>query len=481
MKIIDLIDSEQILYSDIDLNTEIARLAHDPKECTADSLLVLPNSKKPMAEINEAPTAVLCGKDAILQDGIKAVRVKSPRSAISDAYFRFYKTDFSKTKLIGITGTNGKTSTATFIKHAFLSEGVRVGFIGTGLISVCNRTISEEFYSMTTPDPWLLYPTLKRMVEEGCEIIVMEVSSHSLELDKVAPLKFDIGVFTNLSMEHLDFHGDIEKYFEAKSKLFSLCDKAVINIDDYYGRRLACDLETEKVTVGVLWRGDAYVTNIQNRGFDGIEYIYHGRGYSFTMKLKAAGIYNIYNSMLAIAVCTELGLKPCRVKMALSTLPAISGRYEIIKDDVTVIIDYAHTDVAMENILKNLYEVKDRSQGITVIFGCGGERDKTKRARMARVAEIYADNIVITSDNSRREPVDAIISDIISGFTNDNYKVIKDRRSAITEAIIEAEKNEIIAIIGKGAEKYNIDSEGYHKFDEREIIYKALKQRSGGS
>ena len=308
MKIIDLIDSEQILYSDIDLNTEIARLAHDPKECTADSLLVLPNSKKPMAEINEAPTAVLCGKDAILQDGIKAVRVKSPRSAISGAYFRFYKTDFSKTKLIGITGTNGKTSTATFIKHAFLSEGVRVGFIGTGLISVCNRTISEEFYSMTTPDPWLLYPTLKRMVEESCEIIVMEVSSHSLELDKVAPLKFDIGVFTNLSMEHLDFHGDIEKYFEAKSKLFSLCDKAVINIDDYYGRRLACDLETEKVTVGVLWRGDAYVTNIQNRGFDGIEYVYHGRGYSFTMKLKAAGIYNIYNSMLAIAVCTELAL-----------------------------------------------------------------------------------------------------------------------------------------------------------------------------
>lgn len=477
MKIRDLIDSDQIICSDIDTELSASRIEHNPMSCTADSLLVIPNAEKAPKLIPTSPLATVCAEETVLPENIKAIRVKNPRSVIAKIYSRFSEIDYSCFKLIGVTGTNGKTSTATFIKHAFLSDGTKVGFIGTGTISIGEQIINDDFYSMTTPDPWMLYPMLKKMECAGCKVVVMEVSSHALELGKVDPLRFDIGIFTNLSMEHLDFHGDIEKYFTAKKKLFSLCDKAIINLDDYYGRKLIKELDCDKVTVGILWRGDAYVSNIQNRGFDGIEYLYHGRGYSFTMKLMAAGIYNIYNSMLAIAACTELGLKPCAVKRAISSLPTINGRYEIIKGDVTVIIDYAHTDTAMENILKNLIMAKSKDQRVTVVFGCGGERDRTKRARMAAVAEIYADNIVITSDNSRGESTDKIIADIVDGFTNNNYKIIKDRKTAITESIISADKNEIIAIIGKGAEKYNIDSTGYHKFDEREIINSALAQR----
>jgi UDP-N-acetylmuramoyl-L-alanyl-D-glutamate--2,6-diaminopimelate ligase len=198
------------------------------------------------------------------------------------------------------------------------------------------------------------------------------------------------------------------------------------------------------------------------------------------MKLKAAGIHNIYNSLLAASAAIDLGLIPCEVKRSISDLPKICGRYEIIKDDVTVIIDYAHTDIALESMLKSLTLLKQNENGITVIFGCGGERDKSKRARMARVAERYAVKTVVTTDNPRGEDEDKIIADILSGFTKQSHKTVKNREQAITETILNAQKGNVIAIIGKGAEKYTIDKSGYHSFDEHKIVFDALKTRREG-
>jgi len=477
MNALSLIDPKEIISLTASSEIEISRLEYKPEYCDENCLLVIPNSNKPPKELKILPRVVVCGADANITLKCPIIRVKNPRATIANIYARYYGIQKPHFKLIGVTGTNGKTSTATFIKHAYQALGYKVGLIGTGIIAIGDTQLNESFYSMTTPDPWILYPALAKMEKEGCYAVVMEVSSHALALEKVEPLEFDLALFTNLSMEHLDFHGSTESYYSAKKRLFSKCKKAIINIDDYYGRRLVKEIYVEKITAGILWRGDTYASNIENRGFDGIEYLYHGKSFSFAMKLRAAGVYNIYNSMLAITACCELGLKPCQVKQALSSLPAINGRYEIIKEELTVIIDYAHTDTAMENILKSLVEAKTKNQQITVIFGCGGERDKSKRARMARVAEIYADKIVITSDNPRGEEPSEIFSDIICGFINDNYQIIEDRELAINQTILNADDNEIVAIIGKGAEKYNIDKCGYHSYDEKETVMNALKLR----
>ena len=477
MKLSELIHEGEYLLCRADMDIEIESICHSATELDNCSLLVIPNSNKIPTYYNIRPRAILCDENAIIDEDIPCVRVENVRRAIAYAYSRFHRVQHPKLRLIGITGTNGKTSTSIFIKRGLEASGMKVGLIGTGQILVGDERITDDNYSMTSPDPWVLYPVLSKMEKDGCDAVIMEVSSHALALEKVAPLWFDYAVFTNMSMEHLDFHHDMEGYYEAKRKLFSRCTTAVINIDDYYGRRLTREITSRKITAGALWRGDVYVNNIDNKGFDGVDYLYHGKNFTFKMNLSSAGVFNIYNSMLAVAVCTDLGVKPCEVKRAISDLPVISGRYEIIKDEITVIIDYAHTDTAFENILKNLKQAKRGTQQLSVVFGCGGDRDKQKRPRMAAVAEKYADEIYVTSDNSRSEEPSSIIADIVKGFKKSSYKVIEDRMSAIREAVKNAKRDSIVAILGKGAEKYNIDKFGYHYFNEKEIITAALKER----
>ena len=477
MKLSEIIHDGEFLSTTADKNTEIDSICHSSEQIEENALLVIPNSNKIPTYYNIRPRAILCDENAILEGDIPCIRVENVRRAIAYAYSRFNRIQHPRMRLIGITGTNGKTSTSIFIKRGLESSGMKVGLIGTGQILIGDERITDDNYSMTSPDPWVLYPVLKEMEGRGCDAVVMEVSSHALALEKVAPLWFDYGAFTNMSMEHLDFHADMESYYLAKRKLFSSVTTAIINIDDYYGRRLARELSGRKITAGALWRGDVYVNNIENKGFDGVGYLYHGKNFTFRMNLSSAGVFNIYNSMLATAVCTDMGVAPCEVKKALSDLPVISGRYEIIKDEITVIIDYAHTDAAFENILKNLVQAKRADQKLTVVFGCGGDRDKAKRPRMAAVAETYADIIYVTTDNSRTEEPSEIIKDIVKGFKNNGYRVIEDRAKAIKDAVLCAENGGIVAIIGKGAEKYNIDRSGYHYFNEKEIISAALKER----
>ncbi len=480
MRISELIKREEYLICELDESTEFKHLTTDLADVDEEDILVVPNDNKPLdfSMLKTNPLAVICGINTVLPDNIPAIRVSNPRIATANAFYRYENPSLEGIRIIGVTGTNGKTTTATIIKEILSKCGYKVGFIGTGKIEIEDEQLADYKYSMTTPDPELLYRSLRQMRESGCDIIVMEVSSHALALDKLAPLRFTYGVFTNLSNEHLDFHKDMESYFKAKCKLLSACECAVFNIDDRYFKKAHDLFDGKKISAGILWRGDVYATNIESKGFDGSSYIYQGSGFSYKAELNLPGSYNVYNAMLASAVCIDFGCRPCDVKRILRDIPYIPGRYEIIKDEVSVIIDYAHTALAFESIMKELCINKGQGS-LTVVFGCGGNRDRSKRPMMAAAAEKYADRIIVTTDNPRTEDPKDIISDIIRGFNRGSYEIKESRRDAITYAITQADKGDIVAIIGKGPERYNIDKNGYSEFNEKEIVLEALSCRRG--
>ena len=483
MKLCELILEDECKLNEEDKNIEIKRICTSLDNFGPNCLFFIFSERtlKDFIKQKKKCGVVIVDKNIDSTDKISSrvilYRCDNARKLLAFAHFRFSGIETSPLRFIGITGTNGKTSTAILTTEILKHAGYKVGFIGTGRIEYDGLSFCEASYSMTTPDPWMLYPIIRKMQLRGCEVIVMEVSSHALALEKISPITFDYGVFTNLSAEHLDFHNGIEEYFTSKKKLFSQCKKAIFNLDDHYARRAYAERAGEKIGIGILWKGDVWATGIENNGFSGIEYMYRTHSYLFKMSLSLAGIHNIYNSMLATAVCTDMGVKPCLAKEALRSVSTLPGRFEIIKSDITVIIDYAHTAFAFENLLKEIHRAKLPKEELWTVFGCGGDRDRAKRPLFAKSSEKYADKIIVTSDNSRDEDIKQIISDIAVGFVSDNYEVIEDRKSAIEYAICQAPDNSVIAIIGKGAEKYNIDKNGYHPFDERQIILDSLKCR----
>ena len=359
-----------------------------------------------------------------------------------------------------------------------IKEGETVGFIGTGRIEINDTLLSEEFYSMTTPDPELLYPKIKEMLDYGCNYIVMEASSHALYFDKLAPIPFEIGIFTNLTEEHLDFHKDMESYYAAKLKLFKSCKIGIFNCDDRYGRKAFGAVSCRAYSIGILWPGDVMAREIVSNGLFGTEYIYRENALIFKVKTKLVGSYNIYNSMLALKALILLGFKPCNVKKDLFEISSILGRFEIREGSPLVIRDYAHTPFALENLLKTVKTLKNPKQNIKIVFGCGGERDKSKRSVMGKIAKKYCSFSIVTADNSRGENLSEIISDILEGFDEtDKRQVITDRKKAIEYAIVNADENDVIIVAGKGCENYIIDKDGKHYFNEKEIIEDAFLKR----
>lgn len=487
MNIYDLIPSEEIIEKDYNLidkeHTELVPTS-DIDSATENSILFLyrkikDNEKYREIELTQTLYCIVCDTDLIIKaQNTPLIRVKNCRKAFAYATSRALGIDYKRLKIIGITGTNGKTTTSTMIYEILKYAGYKCGYIGTGKIEIDGKVITDDFYSMTTPDPSTLYYAIKRMQDENCDYIIMEVSSHSLALEKVSPIEFECGVFTNLTPEHLDFHRCMWEYYTAKATLFERCKTAVINTDDSYGEILYDKLNIPKFSVGVVYPSDATAAKIKEIGLDGLEYFYKERELIYKIALNLPGIYNVYNSLLAAKCAYTLGVKPFLIKKAFSMLCEVDGRMTVINRSPTVIIDYAHTPFAMENALKTVYSAKGSKSKLIVVFGCGGERDKYKRSKMGNSALKYADKVFITEDNSRSEPFESILSDILKETPPTNkITVIKDRECAINTAVQSSNDEDIILLLGKGHERY-IKKDGLtFSFSEKDIVLRAVSER----
>lgn len=471
LDILNRIDPTKI-SEDIDVEKDVEISVSSP--CERSLLFVTRRVSGGYSEIiaSNRPYAIVCEKEyAKSINEVPTITVRNARRALALAYSVEYRVDYKRLSVIGVTGTNGKTTTATLIHHILSESGIKCGFIGTGVVRIGREDATPDDYTMTTPDPSVLYPLLYKMQRDGCEAVVMEVSSHAIALEKVAGIEFSLAVFTNLTPEHMDFHTSIEEYFDTKLKLLRAAHRCIVNIDDRYGIEAKKRLGAKAQTVGIVRGGDASATEISSRGMEGSEFYYRTDELIFHVCTDLPGAFNIYNVMLAISAAIDYGIKPCIAKKAIKSGVFVRGRMEKIHSEPSVIIDYAHTPFAFDNALKTLKNSKKPRQRLIVVFGCGGERDKFKRAQMGLVASKYADYIILTEDNSRGEPTKEIIDQILDGVSvGVEHAVIEDRKAAIIRALGIANKNDVVAIIGKGHECYKIDSSGIHHFDEREIV-----------
>ncbi len=378
-------------------------------------------------------------------------------------------------KLIGVTGTNGKTSITYMLKSVLESSGIKCGLIGT-----IQNMIGDEVFEAknTTPGIYELQELFAKMKSAGCTHVLMEVSSHALDQGRVEGLCFELALFTNLTQDHLDYHKTMDNYLAAKKKLFGMCKTAIINADDAYAMALCDGLDCEIITYSAQNDNSTYTAkNISYRP-DSVEYEFVGFGAISRMRLSTGGKFSVYNSMCAGCAALKLGISLNDISAALARLSGVKGRAEVVPTgkDFTVIIDYAHTPDGLKNILSTFRECEKNR--LIVLFGCGGDRDKTKRPQMGSIASRLADFVIVTSDNPRTEEPDVIIRDILDGMksTTTPYKVISNRIEAIKYAVKKAQKGDIIVLAGKGHETYQILNTGVIHLDEREVVSDALKE-----
>ncbi len=432
--------------------------------------------------INEA---VKRGAGAIVTEtelnasGCPVVIVRNVRSAYSVALSRIYGSPSEKMKMIAVTGTNGKTTVCSMISSALNLSGRKCAMIGTLGAGFNGKKTSLS--SMTTPDPEVLYALLGKYAEAGAEYVVMEASSHSLALNKLDGIHFDISAITNMSAEHLDFHGDMERYYEAKRSLFDRSEKAVILCDDFYTRKMCDEISCKCVTCSVTDTDcDYYAENIGCSFENGTVLTMVGKFGSLPLHSDIPAEFTVSNIMLAATVLKELGLSGNEIYRGISALKGVDGRMERVEThrDFSVFIDFAHTPDALFKLLTSVRSQKKVNERIVTLFGCGGDRDKSKRSLMGAVASHLSDMVIVTADNSRSEDTAQIIEEILSGVDKGKACIrIDDREKAIEYAIMNAGSGDIILLCGKGHETYEIGKNGKRPFSEKEIVKKALIKR----
>ncbi len=399
--------------------------------------------------------------------------VKDSRAIYSSICANFFGNPADKLKLIGLTGTNGKTTTTFLIKQILENIGKKVGLIGTVQNMICDEVYPAKY---TTPDPYELQKLFSKMVEAGCEYVVMEVSSQALAQGRVNGLRFKVAAFTNLTQDHLDYHKTWENYFEAKKILFKNCDIAVTNADDKNGLEIVKGLDFEKIVTYAVDKNDAtYVAKNVKFKSSGVEYELVG-DFIGRCSCPIPGRFSVYNSLCAASCALALGISFDDVLSSISKSKGVKGRIEVVPTgrDFTIIIDYAHSPDGLENIITSLKEI---AQGrVVTLFGCGGDRDKTKRPKMGKIAAELSDFCIVTSDNPRSENPSEIIKDILVGMKDIKtpYKVVENRKEAIAYAIKNAQPKDIILLAGKGHETYQILPTGTIHFDEREVVAEIL-------
>ncbi len=475
MKLSRLLDEISPLEVHTCGDAEISDICFDSRACKKGSLFVAVRGYKTDGH-KYIEKAVENGASAVIAEEkpvcpVPWARVENSRRALASASAAFYGHPEKRLKIVGVTGTNGKTTVTNLIKTVLESCGEKCGLIGTNGNMIGSRMLYTE---RTTPESKDLYALLKEMADEGCTYAVMEVSSHSLALDRVWGLEFESAVFTNLTQDHLDFHATMDDYARAKSILFDRCRKAVVNSDDAYCGVMLERCRRSKMTYSAKDPGaDAFANDIE-LGQQGVSFNLVFAGGNFPVYLGIPGMFSVYNALAALGCCISLGIDPDDVVSALKSAHGVKGRAQVVpvNADYTVMLDYAHTPDGVENILK---AARGFARGrVVALFGCGGDRDKTKRPIMGKAAGSLADFCIVTSDNPRSENPGDIINDILPGVmeTSCPYVVIEDRREAIRYALQNGRKDDVIVLMGKGHEDYQEINGVRHHLDEYEEVMK---------
>lgn len=428
--------------------------------------------------IAKGAVAVVCEEIPFLSEentvlserNVAFIQVKDSADALGKLLSAWYDHPSRKLKLVGVTGTNGKTTIATLLYEMFRKMGHKVGLLST----VCNYIDGEAIPTEhTTPDPITLHSLIARMAEAGCEYAFMEVSSHSIDQKRISGLSFDGGIFTNLTRDHLDYHKTVENYLKAKKKFFDDLPAeafALTNADDKSGLVMLQNTAARKLTYSLRTLAD-FKGKILESHFEGTEMIINGR----EVVVHFVGRFNAYNLLAVYGAAVSLGKDPEETLIVLSTLHSVSGRFETIRSPqgYTAIVDYAHTPDALTNVLKGIEEVLDGRGRIITVVGAGGNRDKGKRPLMAKEAVKLSDQVILTSDNPRFEEPDDIINDMIAGLTKADMErtlCITDRAQAIKTATMLAKKGDVILVAGKGHEDYQEVKGVKHHFDDKEVL-----------
>ena len=474
MKLKELLKNISVLESNVDMEMDIESVAYDSRKVTPGSLFVAitgfasdGNRFIPMALEKGAKVVVTAKKP---EGEIPYVLVESDRLALALLGVNFYGNPAESMIMIGLTGTNGKTSSTLLLKHILETvKGAKVGLIGTMENRIGDVVIPTE---RTTPESFDLQGLFAQMRDAGCTHMVMEVSSHALTLERVGGVHYDVAAFTNLTEDHLDFHGTMENYCDAKAELFARCGKAVANCDDPWFDRVTAKAACSVLKTSVAGAGDLRAKNVEMLS-DGISFTAVFGEETAQVRLPIPGKFTVYNVLTVMGIALQLGISLADAAKALETAEGVKGRVEVVPTPgkpYTVLIDYAHTPDGLENVLSS---VKDFCKGrLIAVFGCGGDRDRTKRPIMGRIGAELADLAIITSDNPRTEVPMDIIKDIVAGLseTTKNYEVIENRIDAIHHAMDIAQKDDIIVLAGKGHETYQEICGVKHHLDEREVV-----------
>lgn len=481
MQLKDLLNHVETIETTGKLDIEISGVAYDSRKVKPGFVFVcikgfqtdghkyIPNA------LAQGAAAIVVQEDA-LAGNAACIRVADSRRALAIIGANFYGNPAKDLKIVGVTGTNGKTTVTTLLKHVLEFSGKKVGLIGTNGNMIGGEVLPSE---RTTPESLELHELFAQMRGEQVEYVVMEVSSHSLELSRVYGIKFCIGVFTNLTQDHLDFHVTMENYLNAKKKLFEQSALGIINVDDERGHSMIETVPCETVTYSIDNESDFRAENlkISSRGviFDVVT-----KTATTPVRLGIPGRFSVYNALAAIAACNALGITKENTVNGLLLAKGVKGRAETVytKTDYTVIIDYAHTPDGLENIIETVREFAEGR--VITLFGCGGDRDRSKRSVMGEIAGKLSDFCIITSDNPRTEDPMQIILQIEEGMkkTGCAYTVIENRREAIRFALENAHAGDCIILAGKGHETYQIIGTEKRHFDEREVVQELLAKQA---
>lgn len=427
--------------------------------------------------IESGAAAVVCESlPEVLQKGVTYIEVENSAAALAYMASNYYGIPSQSIKLVGVTGTNGKTTIASLLYQLFKNAGYKTGLLSTVKVMVGDR---EYKATHTTPDSLTINKYLSEMAEEGVEYCFMEVSSHGIHQSRTEGLHFAGGIFTNLSHDHLDYHKTFAEYRDVKKQFFDQLPKtafALVNVDDKNGLVMLQNTKAKKLTYALKTYAD-YKAQILENQLSGLLLKIDGQ----EVWVKLIGTFNAYNLLAIYATAVNLGLQEQEVLTLMSELESVSGRFQYIISDtnVTAIVDYAHTPDALENVLKTIESIRTRNEQLITVVGCGGDRDTTKRPVMANIASSFSDKAIFTSDNPRTENPEAIIEDMEKGVEPHNYKktiAITDRKQAIKTACQLAEPNDIILIAGKGHETYQEINGVRNHFDDMETVKELLAQ-----